>query len=41
MEKRGYKVINKLGEGGLGAVYLVKTKNGDNCAVRLIDKEKI
>jgi serine/threonine protein kinase len=40
MESKGYKLKNKIGEGAFGAVYLVKDKDGENCAVKVIDKEK-
>lgn len=39
MEIKGYKIKNKLGEGNNGTVYLVKTKNGDNCVLKVIGKE--
>jgi serine/threonine protein kinase len=41
MESKGYKLKNKIGEGAFGAVYLVKDKDGENCAVKDIDKEKL
>jgi serine/threonine protein kinase len=40
MKSKGYKLKNKIGEGSFGAVYLMKDKDGENCAVKVIDKEK-
>jgi serine/threonine protein kinase len=41
MESKGYKLKNKIGEGAFGAVYLVKDKDGEYCAHKVIDKEKL
>jgi serine/threonine protein kinase len=40
IKSKGYELKKKIGEGVFGAVYLLKDKDGENCAVKVIDKEK-